>query len=66
MSERFIKDVYKFVNGNVMVFDQWGQQMPEFQGNDWKEKLQSLDEADLQRATFHGCYDWRTGHKISG
>lgn len=26
-----IKNVYAFTNGNVMVFDEDGQQMPEFQ-----------------------------------
>lgn len=63
MSERFIKYVYEFPNGNAMVFDQWGQQMPEYQGPDWKQKL---SEADTRNATFHGCIDWCTGRRVSG
>lgn len=30
--ERFPKHVYFWQNGMVMTFDQYGQQMPEFQG----------------------------------
>jgi hypothetical protein len=32
VSELKIKNVYSFSNGMTMVFDQYGQQMPEFQG----------------------------------
>lgn len=32
MSKPQITHVYEFSNGMVMVFDQHGQQMPEFQG----------------------------------
>jgi hypothetical protein len=32
MSERRITNVYNWANGMTMVFDQYGEQMPEFQG----------------------------------
>ncbi len=32
MSELIITNVYVFVNDQVMVFDQFGRQMPEYQG----------------------------------
>ena len=32
MTERKITNVYNWANGMTMVFDQYGQQMPEFQG----------------------------------
>ena len=32
MTERKITKVYNWANGMTMVFDQFGEQMPEFQG----------------------------------
>ncbi len=50
-----IKNVYVFGNGMVMVFDQFGQQMPEYQGRD-------EDVRAKIRAVYSGpivATDWR-------
>jgi hypothetical protein len=39
--ERVITNVYRFENGNVMCFDQFGQQMGEYQGDDAIEKIRA-------------------------
>lgn len=33
-TDRVLTTAYRFPNGNVMAFDQFGQQMPEYQGAD--------------------------------
>jgi hypothetical protein len=33
-TDRVLTTAYRFANGNVMAFDQFGQQMPEYQGRD--------------------------------
>jgi hypothetical protein len=33
-TDRVLTAAYRFANGNVMAFDQFGQQMPEYQGQD--------------------------------
>ena len=36
-----IENIYRFQNGMVMVFDEKGQQMPEYQGL-WKEMKEKI------------------------
>lgn len=43
MDELKITNVYHFTNGMVMVFDQHGQQMPEFQGK-YEEVIEKIRE----------------------
>jgi hypothetical protein len=43
MSEKVIKNVYVFGNGMVMTFDQYGQQMPKYQGR-YEEVIGSIRE----------------------
>jgi hypothetical protein len=55
--ELVITNVYRFSNGMVMVFDQHGQQMPEFQG-------QFQEMIDKIRAVYDGpivdaIWSWR-------
>jgi hypothetical protein len=38
-SDRVLTHAYRFPNNNVMAFDQFGQQMPEYQGDDAIEKI---------------------------
>ncbi len=45
--DRRITTVYTFANGQCMVFDQHGKQMPEYQGRT-EEKLEAI------RANFNG------------
>lgn len=33
-TDRVLTTAYHFTNGNTMAFDQFGQQMPEYQGRD--------------------------------
>jgi hypothetical protein len=48
-----ITNVYKFANGMVIVFDQHGQQMPEYQGR-------YEDVIDKIRAAYDGPIDERS------
>lgn len=38
-TDRILTTAYEFTNGNVMAFDQFGQQMPEYQGRDAKQLI---------------------------
>ena len=38
-TDRILTTAYRFANGNVMAFDQFGQQMPEYQGHDAVELI---------------------------
>lgn len=45
-----IKHVIVWQNGMVMVFDEWGQQIPEYQGR-WEDKRDVIERdkpADVQ------------------
>jgi hypothetical protein len=53
-----ITDVYRFKNGNVLVFDQYGQQMPGYQGL-WDEVEQKIREAGYTRPIY--IYEWSSG-----
>ena len=57
--ERYPHDVYTWQGGQVMVFDQFGDQMPELQGRkeDVWEKIQARKRADTDFHTGH----WRSG-----
>jgi len=48
--------VYRFTNGMVMVFDENGKQVPEFQGR-WEEKKEAIEAATPIHNT-HGPIDW--------
>ena len=47
-----IIEVYCWENGNVMVFDQFGQQMPEFQGH--RDEVLDRIKAAAPNAIIHG------------
>lgn len=60
-----IKNVYVFGNGMVMTFDQYGKQMPEFQGRDCevREKIRAAYDGpivglvwDDYRAAYSAAY----------
>ncbi len=55
-----IKNVYIFQNGMVMVFDDKGQQMSDYQGC-WI-KMREKIIADGSAASFYGG-DWREGKR---
>lgn len=44
MTDRRITNVYNWANGMTMVFDQFGEQMPEFQGHT-EEVMPKIREA---------------------
>jgi len=46
-------------NGNVMVFDEHGKQMPEYQGRR-KEAAEKLADADLSQTSFQ-IGSWNNG-----
>jgi hypothetical protein len=49
-----ITNVYRFANDMVMVFDQHGQQMPEFQGraDEVLDKIAKHFKGDIVKAVF--------------
>jgi hypothetical protein len=51
-----IESVYVFENGMVMVFDQFGEQMPEYQGR--KEDVLDKVKASF-RGIIHQNVEWR-------
>ncbi|MBJ6986047.1 hypothetical protein [Devosia sp. MC521] len=53
---REIAEVYHFTNGMTLVFDQHGEQMPEFQGRT-TEVLPMLRAAGWDRPVV-GLYSW--------
>lgn len=53
-TDRVLTTAYHFTNGNTMAFDQFGQQMPEYQGRDALKQIK-LDYPNL--TVEHGS--WR-------
>jgi hypothetical protein len=56
VTEKIITNVYVFTNGMVMVFDQHGQQMPEYQG-DAEEMMPKIRAAGYAADVVHSY--WR-------
>lgn len=52
--EKVITNVYTFPNGQCMVFDQHGQQMPEYQGRteDMMEKIHSVYNGPIMYGSY--------------
>lgn len=61
---REITNVYVFTNGMVMVFDQFGQQMPEYQG--FREEVIDKIKADFDGPIEEGVRWIRLPHQGSG
>lgn len=52
MAKKHARDVYLWANGNVMVLDTDGNQMPEYQGP--YEEVAGRIRSDFPRAKWHG------------
>lgn len=53
-----IRKVYKWQNGMVMVFDQFGEQMPDYQGRYEEVREKILSDASVKTEFF--VADWRS------
>lgn len=56
--EEMINQVIRWSNDNVMVFDERGEQIPEFQGPYAEVRIKILAHAPKSAKFFHG--DWPT------
>ncbi len=56
MESRIITNVYSFTNGMTMVFDQYGKQMPDFQGST-REVVPKIRAAGFAGEILYGS--WR-------
>ena len=56
--ERRIENVVRWENGMVMVFDQYGQQMPDYQGK-WEEMCEAIERDKPEAVTVQGPQRWR-------
>ena len=52
-----IRTAFHFPNGNVACCDEWGQQLPEFQGQHWNVIALVLENSDDETE----FYDYRDG-----
>lgn len=52
-----IKNVIKFSNGIVVVFDEKGEQMPKYQGRYEQVKAKILAHAPKSAEFFHGAWE---------
>lgn len=52
-----IKDVLRFQNGEVMVFDERGEQLPEYQGRYDEVKEKILADAPASAQFFRGGWN---------
>lgn len=52
-----IKDVIKFQNGIVMVFDETGEQLSQYQGRYEEVKEKILADAPQSAQFFHGMWN---------
>lgn len=57
--ERVIRHVYRWQNDMVMVFDQFGEQMGEYQGKYAEVREKILADVNENTEFFGG--DWQTG-----
>ena len=57
-----ISEVFKFETGMVLVFDEKGEQMPEFQGKYEDVRVKILARAPKEATFYHGT--WPQGRKL--
>lgn len=57
-----VKDVFIFTNGNTMVMDESGEQLPEYQGFILDIAGKLMDVCDEE--TNFECKEFRTGHGV--
>ena len=57
-----ISEVIKFENGMVLVFDEKGEQMPEFQGRYQDVRVKILARAPKEVTFYHGT--WPQGRSL--
>lgn len=55
-----IKEVIRFQNGMVLVFDERGEQMPEYQGSYKDVRAKILAHATQNAKFFHGTWSRST------
>ena len=55
-----IAKVIRWQNGMVMVFDEAGQQMPDYQGT-WEEKREAIERDKPAHVPVGGPHQWPRG-----